>query len=134
MSHTSRSKFLALLLWGLTACLLVGCAGSAVPSVTEETTPPTSDDPTPTDTPTETPAESEAETETESPVPQSGYLVTDTEGENGPDFIIDFPAGKDVTILQITDTQMQTMADVRNENRRVQISNAFFSVDRKSVV
>ena len=130
MSHTSRSKFLTLLLWGLTACLLCGCVGGAVPPATEDTTPPPTDDPTPTDPPVDTPAETPAETEEETEVPalQSGYLVTDTEGEDGLDFIIDFPAGKDVTILQITDTQMQTLADVRNENRRVQITNAFFSV------
>ena len=130
MSMFSRSGFLSLLLWGLTACLLCGCVGGAVPPATEDTTPPPTDDPTPTGPPADTPAETPAETQEETEVPalQSGNLVTDTEGEDGLDFIIDFPAGKDLTILQITDTQMQTLADVRNENRRVQITNAFFSV------
>lgn len=58
----------------------------------------------------------------------SVYRVTDAKGEGGLDFIIDFPAGKELTILQITDTQMQTMAGVRNENRKNQVGNAFFSV------
>ena len=130
MSNLTRSKYLSLLLWGLTACLLCGCVGGAVPPATEDTTPPPTDDPTPTDPPADTPAQTPAETEEETEVPalQSGYLVTDTEGEDGLDFIIDYPAGKNLTILQITDTQMQTLRDVRNENRRVQITNAFFSV------
>ena len=54
------------------------------------------------------------------------YRVTDMQGEEGLDFIIDFPAGKDVTVLQITDTQMQTMAGVRNQRRANQVRNAFF--------
>lgn len=56
-----------------------------------------------------------------------GYVVTDMAGVDGLDFVIDFPAGKDIKILQITDTQMQTMAGVRNENRKNQVGNAFFS-------
>ena len=114
-------------------------------------TPP-ADPPTeaPTEAPTEVPPESSTEALTEAPtdepaestvtpdeapltepVPEvaaGSYVVTDAEGRNGVDLIIDYPAGKDLTILQLTDTQMQTMRDVRNENRRVQISNAFFSV------
>ena len=55
--------------------------------------------------------------------------VTVTEGdENGIyDYIIDIPAGRDITVLQLSDLQMMTMDGVRNENRYHQIGNAFFS-------
>lgn len=55
------------------------------------------------------------------------YRITDMAGEGGLDFIIDFPTGKDISVMQITDTQMQTMAGVRNEKRKTQVGNAFFS-------
>jgi hypothetical protein len=54
-------------------------------------------------------------------------VLTDTEGKDGLDFVIDFPAGEDLVILQITDTQMQAVKGARNATRRTQISNAFFS-------
>ena len=68
-----------------------------------------------------------AEDKTETSDDLATYRVTDMQGEMGLDFMIDFPAGKDLTILQITDTQMQTMSGVRNETRRIQVGNAFFS-------
>ena len=55
------------------------------------------------------------------------YRITDMAGEGGLDFIIDFPTGKDISVMQITDAQMQTMAGVRNEKRKTQVGNAFFS-------
>ena len=73
------------------------------------------------------PTEAETGSESEAPEELTAYRVTDAAGEGGLDFIIDFPTGKDLTILQITDTQMQTMAGVRNELREQQVGNAFFS-------
>lgn len=71
--------------------------------------------------------ENEMETNMENMDNLTAYRVTDVGGEEGLDFMIDFPAGKDLTILQITDTQMQTMAGVRNEVRKNQVGNAFFA-------
>ncbi len=50
-----------------------------------------------------------------------------TEGENGVDYILDFPAGKDIKILQITDTQIQNYGVGRNETRIAQTTTAFFT-------
>ena len=79
----------------------------------------------------EDPTESSPESGTPSPetAPDdlAPYRVTSVNDESGLDFVIDFPAGKDLTVLQITDTQMQTMAGARNETRRIQVGNAFFS-------
>lgn len=43
------------------------------------------------------------------------------------DYVIDVPAGRDITVLQLSDLQMMHMEGVRNENRYHQIGNAFFS-------
>ncbi|MBE6598826.1 MAG: hypothetical protein E7638_05240 [Ruminococcaceae bacterium] len=68
-------------------------------------------------------AETETNTAPDSPV------VIPMNGENGMDFIIEFPEGKEITILQITDTQMQELSGARNENRYNQIKNAHFTSD-----
>ncbi len=52
---------------------------------------------------------------------------TVTEGESGADFVIEFPEGKDIKILQITDTQIQNYGVGRNENRIAQTTGAFFT-------
>ena len=131
---------LALLLCMLSLCLISClCACDRTPAGTEQSTtapdPQTTDGvtkaPTEGDTAGETTAadtdetvsETEPETETEPPA----YVLTNTEGKDGLDFVIDFPAGEDLVILQITDTQMQAVKGARNATRRTQISNAFFS-------
>ncbi|MBQ8882322.1 MAG: Ig-like domain-containing protein [Clostridia bacterium] len=48
-------------------------------------------------------------------------------GTNGVDFILDFPSGKDITVLQITDTQTINYHYSRTQARQNQIRNAFFS-------
>ena len=111
---------ISLLLGTLSACQGAG------QGVTEDTSD-TKDTAVSQDTAT-TAEEVTETTETTAPDEDYVYQVTDRAGEDGLDFIIDFPAGKDITILQITDTQMQTMAGVRNENRHIQVGNAFFSV------
>ena len=60
-------------------------------------------------------------------LPSTPYRVTDIGGAGGVDFILDFPSGKDITILQLTDVQLQTMAGVRTELRKRQVGGAFFS-------
>ena len=131
---------LALLLCLLSLCLVSClCACDRTPAGTEPST--TAPDPQTTDGVTEAPtegdtagettaadtdetvSETEAETETEPPA----YVLTNNEGKDGLDFVIDFPAGENLVILQITDTQMQGVKGARNATRRTQISNAFFS-------
>ena len=53
--------------------------------------------------------------------------VTETDGAEGYDFIIDIPGGRDITILQLSDLQTMEMDGVRNDNRYHQIGNAFFT-------
>ena len=43
--------------------------------------------------------------------------VTETDGAEGYDFIIDIPGGRDITILQLSDLQTMEMDGVRNDNR-----------------
>ena len=43
------------------------------------------------------------------------------------DFIIDFPAGQDLVILQLADIQLQTLKGARSTERRSQLSGAYFS-------
>lgn len=76
-----------------------------------------------------TEAESEIQTEAETapPTPEQDYTVTITNGENGPDFIIDFPTGKDLVILQLADIQLQTLKGARSTERRSQLSGAYFT-------
>lgn len=69
----------------------------------------------------------EAENNTENFENITTYRVTDMEGEEGLDFIIDFPAGKDLTILQIADTQIIDLGGVRNELRGLQLGEVCFS-------
>ncbi|MBR2988342.1 MAG: Ig-like domain-containing protein [Clostridia bacterium] len=57
--------------------------------------------------------------------PAVAYTLTN--GANGVDFIIDFPSGKDITVLQITDTQTINYHYSRTQARQNQIRNAFFS-------
>jgi hypothetical protein len=53
------------------------------------------------------------------------YTVTDNRGDNGIDFILDFEAGRDLRILQMTDTQIQWLDGARPE-RFEPIKNTFF--------
>lgn len=57
---------------------------------------------------------------------EEGYSCTVSEGSSGVDFIIDFQGKKDITLLQITDTQLQDYYGARNSTRESQIRNAFF--------
>lgn len=106
-----------------TLCTLSACGGSEVKETTShETKAPSAAD--------ETTLETEANTETEpaeTEAPLTYPIVTPMNGENGIDFIIEFEAGKDITVLQMTDTQMQELSGVRNDNRKNQVGNAFFS-------
>ena len=113
--------------------LLCACDGVSSSETSADTDPVgTTDPPTLPDTDTaqkeDTDMATQDTTEAEDFDNITTYRVTDKNGEDGLDFVIDFPAGKDLTVLQITDTQMQTMAGVRNENRKNQVGNAFFSV------
>jgi len=67
-------------------------------------------------------------------VPDDEYFVTVTEttvtnnyGENGIDFIIEFPVGKDIKILQFADLQIQSLEWPRNLSRLSQLYGAFFA-------
>jgi hypothetical protein len=113
---------LALLLFLLCLVpLLCACASGQPPADAPETAMHTEA------ADTEFSSREDTEMNTESIDDIAAYRVTDLNGTGGLDFILDFPAGKDLTVLQITDTQMQTMAGVRNENRKNQVGNAFFS-------
>ena len=128
------SSILFAFLW-LTGILGLCCACSGPVSILDGTSANSQDPTEPpsieeTNARTDDTAESASDKETEMETNFDNlttYRVTDMGGEEGLDFIIDFPAGKDLTILQITDTQMQTMAGVRNEIRKIQVGNAFFS-------
>ena len=49
------------------------------------------------------------------------------EGEkDGIDFVINIPSGKDIQVLQLTDTQITNWKTARNQTRRDQIRGAFF--------
>ena len=127
----SRCPFLLLLV--LTALVLCFCACDSTPAEAETTDHGTADGTT--ETPTEesteaiTPEATEAHTEAEAdpPAAEKPYTLTATEGENGLDFIIDFPAGKDLVILQLADIQLQTLKGARSTERRSQLSGAYFS-------
>lgn len=109
-----------------TLCTLSACGG-AEPKETTPTVPETQA-PAADETARETESNPEtAPAETESP--PTYPIVTPMNGECGIDFILDFEAGEELTILQITDTQMQELSGVRNENRRTQVGNAFFYHD-----
>lgn len=115
----------------LAACTLgtLSSCGGTVQSPKETESPK---DTTPADTSAETVAETvSAETSSETEAAETHDptkpFVTPMNGEDGIDFIIEFPAGEELTVLQLTDTQMQELSGVRNENRRNQVGNAFFS-------
>ena len=118
-----RSVLLPLLGVLCLCCFCGGCAGSGGSDPSEATTaaPPTE---TINSAHTE---ENDMDVTTEGSDQLTTYRVTAREDEEELDFILDLPAGKDPVILQITDTQIQTMAGVRNETRRIQVGNAFFS-------
>ena len=132
-----KSRCLLLLLLVLTALVLCFCACDSTPAEAETTDHGTADGTTaaPTETPTEesteaiTPEATEppSETETDPPAAEKPYTLTATEGENGLDFIIDFPAGKDLVILQLADIQLQTLKGTRSAERRSQLSGAYFT-------
>ena len=92
--------------------------GTTAASTAEDTEPPTQEA-------TEAPTEPEAETNP--PAPEKTYVLTDNGGEDGLDFVIDFPAGKDLTILQLADIQLQTLKGARSAERRSQLSGAYFT-------
>lgn len=125
----SRRPILLVLTLALSALVLCFCAcdGSAPPEETaDHTTAEVTDKPT--DTAAEaTEAPTEAEAESEPPAPDKTYVLTDNQGENGLDFIIDFPAGKDLVILQLADIQLQTLKGARTPERRSQLSGAYFT-------
>ena len=132
-----KSRCPLLLLLVLTALVLCFCACDSTPAEAETTDHGTADGTTaaPTETPTEesteaiTPEATEAHTEAETdpPAAEKPYTLTATEGENGLDFIIDFPAGKDLVILQLADIQLQTLKGARTPERRSQLSGAYFT-------
>lgn len=108
------------------ACLLVACLLFCLVACTapvEPTSPPepqnrpTTEEPQPPQQPSATrPALTEP-------------VVTSMDGDYGIDFLIEFPQGNDLTVLQITDTQIQLLAGARNETRYQQIKGAFFYHD-----
>lgn len=104
-------KKLTILLSCLLALTLASCTGQSTAG-TENTDAVTA-------------AENTAETEAKTEASTEPYTVT--EGEDGVDFTIDFPAGKDITVLQLTDTQMQNYYGARNQTRKTQTRNAFFT-------
>ncbi|MBQ9710113.1 MAG: metallophosphoesterase, partial [Clostridia bacterium] len=59
--------------------------------------------------------------------PITQTVVTDNNGESWIDFIIEFPAGKDIKILQFADLQIQSLEWPRNQTRYDQLRGAFFS-------
>ena len=152
-SSFPRAFLLTVLLTTSLVCAFCAC-DTAVPP-TEDTSPaadtvPSTDAPAATDpeASTQAPAEesseaptdeaaatteasTEASTEPETePVPNvaaGSFVVTDVGGRNGVDFIIDYPAGKDLTILQITDMQMQSLAGARNEVRYEYFKTNYFT-------
>ena len=117
----------------LLAALLCFCAcdGSAPPEDTPaNTTAEVTPEVTPEDTPdgeTGSPTAAPTEAETDPPTPERAYTLTDNKGENGLDYIIDFPAGKDLVILQLADIQLQTLKGARSSIRRSQLSGAYFT-------
>lgn len=56
---------------------------------------------------------------------EADYTVT--KGENGVDFVLEFPQDKEITVLQIADTQMQRYGVGRNDTRIAQTTAAFFT-------
>lgn len=121
----SLSLLLCMLSLCLVSCL---CACDRTPAGEEQSA--TAPDPQTTDGVTEAPTEAGTVADTETTEPETApppYTLTDAEGKDGLDFVIDFPAGEDLVILQITDTQMQAVKGARNATRRAQISNAFFA-------
>ena len=116
-----------LCLLALLLCLC-GCDPTAgePPSSAEPAETPEAVTPAPTQSSAETP-ESPTEADTDPPVPEKTYTLTENGGEDGLDFIIDFPAGKDLTILQLADIQLQTLKGTRSAERRSQLSGAYFT-------
>ena len=122
-----------LILCALFALILCFCACDTAPSETEPISDATTATPTVEDTakgteaPTAEATEPPTESEATPPAPERNYTVTSTDGENGLDFIIDFPAGKDLVILQLADIQLQTLKGARSTERRSQLSGAYFT-------
>lgn len=144
----SRLIPLTVLLLGLAGllCLATACDGTPADTTAADTTaadtpavmdPVSPDTEDMTDAPTEeateaptappTEAPTEPETEPVPDVPAGGFVVTDTDGRNGVDFVIDYPAGKDLTILQLSDMQMQSLAGARNETRYNYFKDNYFT-------
>ena len=122
-----KTRRILLCLLALLLCLC-GCdptagepASSAEPAETPEAVTPA-----PTQSSAETP-EPPTEADTDPPAPEKTYTLTENGGEDGLDFIIDFPAGKDLTILQLADIQLQTLKGTRSAERRSQLSGAYFT-------
>jgi hypothetical protein len=93
---------------------LTACGGGDTASVT---TDPITDAVTTqgaTDAVTTGAAETEAATVDPSTVALT-YEITDNGGENGIDFIIDFSEGRDIRLLQLTDTQAVRLEGARND-------------------
>lgn len=55
------------------------------------------------------------------------YTITNSHGEGGVDFVIDYNLDGDIKVLILADLQMQDLANARNGNRYNQLRNAFFS-------
>ena len=59
--------------------------------------------------------------------PTGAYEVKTGDEASGVDFIINYPAGKDITILQLADIQVLCYHTARNETRKNQLKNACFN-------
>lgn len=59
-------------------------------------------------------------------VPSGRYLVQTGSEKSGVDYILSYPSGKDITILQLTDIQLQNWRTARSQ-RQNPIRNAFFN-------
>ena len=123
-----KTRRILLCLLALLLCLC-GCD----PTANETATTAETAFPEPTETaakPSESAVESAeppTEADTDPPAPEKTYVLTDNGGEDGLDFVIDFPAGKDLVILQLADIQLQTLKGTRSAERRSQLSGAYFT-------
>ena len=122
-----KTRRILLCLLALLLCLC-GCDPTAdePASSAESAETPEAVTPAPTQSSAETP-EPPTEADTDPPAPKKTYTLTENGGEDGLDFIIDFPAGKDLTILQLADIQLQTLKGTRSAERRSQLSGAYFT-------
>lgn len=75
--------------------------------------------------PSPTPTEAATPSPTIHPDAKLTYTLKNNNGANGIDFEIDFASGRDIRLLQITDTQIQWLEGTRPK-RLAPVSNAFF--------